>query len=244
MFHITSIISVSLSSWVLCFPTNSVFALLVAKIGTSVLMHMLVANWFIRDGSFTFSPSRRSSKSFQHISSLLHLNSFKTITSAWSAPTQAYLSFLVLVNARKIISSGSNKNVFPQFAGATINTQRNLLLPCSSKSLLASASVKGFMLLNQRMCLAHSYQSMSQQSTQPSDWHFLSTSILVIFSRSMEACELFIPQVFSMRLMRDLLDLDNTKSVKSICPSSFHLFTSLKSVLLYIVFNKNSLTSN
>ena len=122
MFHLRSIISVSLSSQVLCFPTNSIFALLEAKIGMSVLMQTSVANWFLRDGSFTFSPSRRSSKSFQHISSLLHLKSCKTITSAWSAPTQAYLSFAGLVKVRKMISSGFNRNVLPQFAGPTINT--------------------------------------------------------------------------------------------------------------------------
>ena len=117
MFHLRSIISVSLSSQVLCFPTNSIFALLEAKIGMSVLMQRSVANWFLRDGSFTFSPSRRSSKSFQHISSVLHLKTCKTITLAWSAPTQAYLSFAEFVNSRKIILSGSNRNVLPQFAG-------------------------------------------------------------------------------------------------------------------------------
>ena len=117
MFHLRSIISVSLSSQVLCFPTNSIFALLEAKIGMSVLMQRSVANWFLRDGSFTFSPSRRSSKSFQHISSVLHLKTCKTITLAWSAPTQAYLSFAEFVNSRNIILSGSNRNVLPQFAG-------------------------------------------------------------------------------------------------------------------------------
>ena len=94
-----SIISVSLSSRVLCFPTNSIFALLIAKIGMSVLMQTSVENWFLGDGSFTFSLSRRNGKSFQHISSLHHLKSCKTITSAWSAPTEAYLSSAGLVNA-------------------------------------------------------------------------------------------------------------------------------------------------
>ena len=75
MFHLMSIISVSLTSQVLCFPTNSIFVLLVAKIGMSVLMQTSVANLFLGDGSFIFSPSRRSSKSFQHISSPFHLTS-------------------------------------------------------------------------------------------------------------------------------------------------------------------------
>ena len=135
MFHLTSVTSVSLSSQVLYFPANSIFALLVAKIGMSMPMQMSVANWFLGGGSFTFSPSRRSSRSFQHISSLLHLKSCKTIISAWSAATQVYLSFAGLVNAWKMISSGFNRNVLPQFAGPTINTLQNLRLPFSSKSL-------------------------------------------------------------------------------------------------------------
>ena len=123
MFHLTPIISVSLSSRVLCFRTNSIFALLVARIGISVLMQTSVANWFLGDGSFPFSSSRRSSKSFQHISSLLHLKSCKTITSGWSAPTHAYLSFAGLVNARKIISSGFNKNILPQLDQLSIHCE-------------------------------------------------------------------------------------------------------------------------
>ena len=98
-FHQTYIISVSRLSLMLCFPTNSFFALLVAKIGMSVLMQTSVANWFFGDGNFTGSPSRRSSKSFQQINSLLHLKSCKIINSALSAPTQAYLSFAGLLNA-------------------------------------------------------------------------------------------------------------------------------------------------
>ena len=192
----------------------------------SVLMQTSVADLFLGDGSFTFSPSRRSSKSFQHISSLLHLKSCKTITSGWSALTQAYLLFAGLVNARKMISSGFHKNVLPQFAGPTINRLRNLPLPCSSNCLIASANTKGFILFSWSTCLAHSYHSMSQPSTQLSDWHFLSISILVNFSRSMEAFALFILQVFSMRSLRDLLDLDNTKAAKSVCPPSFLLFAS------------------
>ena len=43
-FHQTYIISVSRLSLMLCFPTNSFFALLVAKIGMSVLMQTSVAN--------------------------------------------------------------------------------------------------------------------------------------------------------------------------------------------------------
>ena len=226
MFHLTSIISVSLSSRVLCFPTNSIFAFPVAKIVISVLMYTSVANWILGGGSFTFSPSRRFSKSFQHISSLLHLNSCKTITSAWSASTQVYILFAGLVNTQKMISSGFNRNVLPQFAGPTINTLWNLPLPCSIKSLIASKTTKGFMLFIWNTCLAHSYHSMSQPSTQILDWHFLSISILVVFWRSMEAFALFIFQVFSMRSLRDLLDLDNAKAAKSVCPSLFLLLAS------------------
>ena len=86
-----SIISVSPLLQVLCFATYSIFALLVAKIGISVLIQTSVANWFLGDEIFKFSPSR-SIKSSHHINSLLHLKSCKTITSPWSAPTQAYLS--------------------------------------------------------------------------------------------------------------------------------------------------------
>ena len=39
-----------------------------------------------------YSPSRRSRKSFQNINSLFHLKSYRTMTSAGSAPTQAYLA--------------------------------------------------------------------------------------------------------------------------------------------------------
>ena len=104
-----------------------------------------------------------------------------------------------------------SKNVLPQFAGPTINTLQNLPLPCYSKSLIASANTKGFILFSWNTYLAHSCHSMSQPSTQLSDWHFLSISILVVFSR----------QMFSLRSLRGLLDLDNTKTAKSVCLSSF-----------------------
>ena len=98
-FHQTSIISISWLFLMLCFPRNSIFAWLVAKIGMFVLMQTSVANWLFRDGNLTDSPSTRSSKSFQQINSLLHLKSCKIINSALSAPTQAYLSFAGLLNA-------------------------------------------------------------------------------------------------------------------------------------------------
>ena len=87
-FHQTSIISVSRLSPMLCFSINSIFALLVANINISVLMQTSVANWSSGDGNFTGSPSRRSSKSFQQINSLLHQKSCKIITSALYAPTR------------------------------------------------------------------------------------------------------------------------------------------------------------
>ena len=83
-----SIISVSRLSLMLCFSINSIFALLIANISTSVLMQTSVANWSSGDGNFTGSPSRRSSKSFQQINSLLHQKSCKIITSALYAPTR------------------------------------------------------------------------------------------------------------------------------------------------------------
>ena len=54
-----SIISVSRLSLMLCFPTNSSFAMLVAKIDMSVLMQLSVANPFFGDGNLTGSSSRR-----------------------------------------------------------------------------------------------------------------------------------------------------------------------------------------
>ena len=188
---------------------------------------MSVANWFLGDVSFTFSLSRKCSKSFHHISSLLHLTSCKIdYSAAWSAPTKAYLLFAGLANARKMISSDFNRDVLPQFAAPTINTLWNLPLPCVSKCLISSANMKGFMLFSWSTCLAHSYHSISQPSIQLSDWHFISTSIVVAFSRSMKAFALFIFQVFSMRSLRALLDLDNTKPVKSVFPSFFLLLAS------------------
>ena len=87
------------------------------------------ANWFLGDGSFTLTPSRRSSKSFHDINSRIHQKSCKTIISAWSTPTQAKLSFAGLVNSRKMISTGFNRNALPQFVGPTTITLQNLSLP-------------------------------------------------------------------------------------------------------------------
>ena len=87
-FHQTSIISVSRLSLTLCFSINSIFALLIANISTSVLMQTSVANWSSEDGNFTGSPCRRSSKSFQQINSLLHQKSCKIVTFALYAPTR------------------------------------------------------------------------------------------------------------------------------------------------------------
>ena len=193
------------------------------------------------DVSFTFSLSIRSSgESFQHISSLLHLNSCKTITLAWSTPTQAYLLFAGLVNTQKMISSGFNKNALPQFGGPAINTLQNLSLPFSSKSLIGSANTKGFSLFSWSTCLVNSYHSMSQPSTQLSEWYFPSISILVVFPRSMEAFALLFFQVFWMRSLRDLLDLNKIKAAKSVYASAFLLFASWKSSVSrcfqYLVF--------
>ena len=140
MFHLMSIISVSGLSQVLCFSTYSIFALLIAKIGMSVLIQTSGENQFLGDGSFTFSPSRRNSKSYQHINSLLHLKSYKTITSTWSTPTQEYLSFAGLVNSLKMISSGFKRNVFAQFSGPIIITLQNLPPSHACTSLKVSAT--------------------------------------------------------------------------------------------------------
>ena len=92
------------------------------------------------------------------------------------------------------------------------------------KSIISvSLSSRLFTLFSWIPCLAHSYHSISQSSTQLLDWHFLSICILIVFSRSMEVFALFIFQVFSMRPLRDFLDLDNTKAAKSVCPSAFIL---------------------
>ena len=128
-----------------------------------------------------------------------------------------------------MISSGFNKNALPQFGGPAINTLQNLSLSFSSKSLIASANTKVFLLFSWSTCLVHSYHSMSQPSTQLSEWYFSSISILVVFPRSMEAFALLIFQVFSMRSLRGLLDLNNIKAAKSVCASSFLLFASWKS---------------
>ena len=120
-------------------PTNSIFALLVAKIGMPILMQTSVGNWFFGDGNFTGLPSKRSSKSFQQINWLLHLKFCKTMTSALSAPTQAYLSFAGLLNTWWMISTSFNMKLLPQFAGSIIMTFLNLTRPCISRSLMASA---------------------------------------------------------------------------------------------------------
>ena len=97
-----------------------------------------------------------------------------------------------------MISSGFNRNVLSPFVRSTITALRNLPLPRAGKSLIASAGTKGFMLFSWSTCLTHSCYLISQPSTQLSHWHFISISILVVFSRSMEAFALLILQVFSV----------------------------------------------
>lgn len=130
-----------------------------------------------RAWQFYISPSRRISKSFQHINSLLHRKSCKAITSAWSAPTQAYFAFAGLVNVRKMISSGFNRNFLPQF----VIILWKFPLPLSSKTLIASPKTPRLRLFSQSTCVTHSCRSISQPLTQLSDWHFISISIHSIF---------------------------------------------------------------
>ena len=86
-----------------------------------------------------FWHSRRYGKSFQHINSLLYPTSCKNINLACSVQTQGNLLFAELINAWKIISSGSNRNDLPQFSIPYISTLQNLPLPRASKFLKASA---------------------------------------------------------------------------------------------------------
>ena len=136
-----------------------------------------------------------------------------------------------------MISSDFNKNVLPQFDGPTIITSRNLLLLRASKSHTTSANTHWFMLFSWSTCLGHSYIALRLHFISicivvvfmsyiniTLRLHFISICIVVVFMSSMEAFALFIFQVFSMRSLRDLLDLDNTKVAKSNCSSFFLLF--------------------
>ena len=49
-----------------------------------------------------------------------------------------------LVNAQKMILSGFNRNVLPQFAGPTVITLQKLPVPRASKTFFTSAKTWGF----------------------------------------------------------------------------------------------------
>ena len=96
------------------------------------------------------------------------------------------------------------------------------------------------------IALRHMTYLTSKPSTQLSEWHFHSISILVVFSWSVEAFVLCILQVISTRSWRDLLDLNNMNTAKSVCPSSFLLCSSKKRSMSWCTsfFTKKSLTLN
>ena len=83
-FHRTSNFSVSGLSFMLCFPTKSIFAFLVAKISMSVLMQTSVANWFF---GVVILPVHLPEKA-------VNLSSKSTHYSIWSPAKLSLLHYL------------------------------------------------------------------------------------------------------------------------------------------------------
>ncbi len=138
-FHLASIISVSLSSVWLYFPTYRISDFPVAKTGISLDMQTSAENWFFGEGKCSVSPSSNKRRSFQLINSADHLKSFKNMTSELSDPTHAYLSFAVLLNALNIFCNGLNMNDLAQLAGPQMIMLLNFPHPFSSNSLSEAA---------------------------------------------------------------------------------------------------------
>ena len=143
VFHLTAIMSFSMSSEMPNRPVCLTGPLLVAKMGVSFAMVMSLAKWFLGAGRLTVCPSRRRKKSSHAIKSDPHLRSLIKMTSAWSAPIQAYLSRAGLVKTLYIRDRGSNRNVFPQLVGPVNKTFRNFPLPLLRRLVTARPNSRG-----------------------------------------------------------------------------------------------------
>ena len=95
--------------------------------------------FILGDGRCTVWSSSKIRSSFQAIISCDQRKSFKNMISAFSVPSQAYLSLVGLLKVINIFCNGNNKNVLPQLAGPTIKIFLNLPLPLLRSSLMAGA---------------------------------------------------------------------------------------------------------
>ena len=100
---------------------------------------------FLRAGSFTGSPSKRSSKSFQIINSLDQRKFLSSIHVAFWAPTQPNLSFAGFSNkfSQKIFCRDFlDRYLFTEFAGPKKRLFLCLPRPVSRSVLTAQANVE------------------------------------------------------------------------------------------------------
>ena len=103
------------------------------------------------------------------------------------------------------------------------------------------------MLFRWSTCFAHSYHSISQTTTQLSDWHFISIFILVAFlTLNGCLCVVHFPSV-----LNDIIERFAAPRQCKGCQIylsflfSFVYLVKVLSVPMYIIFfTKNSLTSN
>ena len=79
-------------SFKLYLSTNLRGSLLEAKIIKSLPTHTSLVKWFLGAGRWTLFPSNNKRKLLHRISSIVHPNSYRKMTSALSAASQPYAS--------------------------------------------------------------------------------------------------------------------------------------------------------
>ena len=126
----------SYSDW--CeFNADSLYAHSFSYITTLQIILQII--FILGDGRCTVWSSSKIRSSFQAIISCDQRKSFKNMISAFSVPSQAYLSLVGLLKVINIFCNGNNKNVLPQLSGPTIKMFLNLPLPLLRSSLMAGA---------------------------------------------------------------------------------------------------------
>ena len=152
--HRTAIISVSRSSITPALTyTKSCFV--VQKMGVSASNSRSLQKWDFGAGRCTGCPSSINSKSCHWMIWWFHLKSFKKITSAFSAPTQAKVDEAGLLNDLKTTFKGFRRNVLPVFAGPVIKMFLCFPLPFSKRFITALVKTSMEMSFHVSSCLAH-----------------------------------------------------------------------------------------
>ena len=234
--HRTAIISVSRSSITPALTyTKSCFV--VQKMGVSASNSRSLQKWDFGAGRCTGCPSSINSKSCHWMIWWFHLKSFKKITSAFSAPTQAKVDEAGLLNDLKTTFKGFRRNVLPVFAGPVIKMFLCFPLPFSKRFITALVKTSMEMSFHVSSCLAHCSHRPLQCSLHGLSRTFSKISTLDSLLLSNTSLAFSISHAVAMTSSTTFVPLLTMNSARSVFPSAFWALASASnSVRVFICF--------